>query len=89
MKPLEHNAEEPAAYQVLVKGHLGSHWANWFDGLDVAQKDDGHTLIIYPAADQAALHGLLKKIRDLGLPLVSVIQLPAPGTHRTPPNDLS
>jgi len=62
---------ESPTYQVRLKGHLGADWAEWFGGLTLTQ-DDGNTLLTGPALDQAALHGLLKKVRDLGLTLVSV-----------------
>ena len=59
-------------YAIRVKGHLDSRWAAWFDGLTLTHSSDGTTIIHGPVADQAALHGLLQKIRDLGLPLISV-----------------
>ena len=59
-------------YEIRLKGHLGSRWAAWFDGLSITRCSDGTTIIHGPVADQAALHGLLQKIRDLGLPLISV-----------------
>jgi len=59
-------------YRIRVEGHLDSAWGDWFCGLDVTLEDDGCTLLGGPVVDQAALHGLLKKVRDLGLPLVSV-----------------
>jgi hypothetical protein len=62
-------------FQIRVKGHIGSQWTGWFDGLTIELEEDGNTLLTGPVADQAALHGLLKKVRDLGLPLVSVSQL--------------
>ncbi len=62
----------PTIYRVRLKGQLGSEWAEWFEGLAVTLEDDGSTLLTGPLADQAALHGLLKKIRDLGMPLISV-----------------
>ena len=77
-------------YEIRVKGHLGSRWSAWFDGLNVTNEDDGTTVISGPAVDQAALHGLLQKLRDLGIPLVSLTQLPlkaptvAPPAPRTP-----
>ena len=58
-----------------LKGHLDSRWAAWFDGLTLTHDSDGTTIIHGPVADQAALHGLLQKVRDLGLPLVSVTQV--------------
>ncbi len=70
----EANAEpaRPAVYQIRLKGQLGAEWAEWFEGLAVTLEEDGNTLLTGPLADQAALHGLLKKIRDLGMPLISV-----------------
>ena len=59
-------------YEIRVKGHLDARWAAWFDGLTLTHGSDGTTIIHGPVADQAALHGLLQKIRDLGLPLISV-----------------
>jgi hypothetical protein len=66
------NTDQPMVYQIRLKGHLSSEWADWFEGLTITLEEDGDTLLIGPVADQAALHGLLKKVRDLGLPLVSV-----------------
>jgi hypothetical protein len=63
---------EARAYQIRLKGHLGSEWAAWFGGLSIALADNGDTLLTGLALDQAALHGLLKKVRDLGLPLISI-----------------
>ena len=65
----------PGRYEIRVKGHLDSRWAAWFDGLSLTNSSDGTTLICGPVADQAALHGLLKKVRDMGLPLISVTQV--------------
>ena len=65
----------PGRYEIRLKGHLDSRWAAWFDGLSLSNESDGTTVIGGPVADQAALHGLLQKVRDLGLPLVSVTQV--------------
>lgn len=66
---------EPMAYQIRLKGHLSSEWTDWFGGLSITLEDNGDTLLTGPAIDQAALHGLLKKVRDLGMPLISVVHL--------------
>ena len=63
-------------YEIRVKGHLGPQWAAWFDGLSLVNGDDGITVIRGPVVDQSALHGLLQKLRDVGIPLVSLTQLP-------------
>ena len=62
-------------YEIRLKGHLHSRWAAWFDGLSLTNERDGTTIISGPVLDQAALHGLLQKVRDVGLPLVSVTQV--------------
>jgi hypothetical protein len=62
---------QPTAYRIRIAGRLGSRWENWFEGLAITL-EGGDTLITGPVADQAALHGLLKKVRDLGMPLISV-----------------
>ncbi len=64
--------DKQAIYQIRVKGNLDRKWSDWFDGLTIMPQADGETLLTGPVADQAALHGLLGKIRDLGLPLLSV-----------------
>jgi hypothetical protein len=67
--------KQPMGYQIRVTGHLGSQWTDWFGGLTVTLEDNGDTLLTGPVVDQAALHGLLKKVRDLGIPLVSVVRI--------------
>lgn len=62
-------------YQIRIEGHLGSHWHSLFDGLSICLADNGETLLTGPVADQAALHGLLRRIRDSGMTLVSVRRL--------------
>ena len=63
---------EAGRYEIRLKGHLDARWSAWFDGLPVTHESDGTSVVHCQAADQAALHGLLRKVRDLGLPLVSV-----------------
>ena len=63
---------QPVIYQIRVKGQLDSEWTDWFEGLTITLEDNGDTLLVGPVVDQAALHGLLRKVRDLGMPLVSV-----------------
>ena len=72
---------QPPVYEIRLKGHLGSQWADWFEGLAVTLAEDGETLLTGPVADQAALHGLLRKVRDLGMPLVSVNLVAANASH--------
>ena len=69
------NPGQPVVYQIRLKGHLDSQWTDWFDGLTITLEEDGNTLLSGPVIDQAALHGLLKKVRDLGMTLVSVVQV--------------
>ncbi len=68
----KNDPSQPVVYQIRIKGHLGSQWTDWFEGLTITLEEDGDTLLTGPIIDQAALHGLLKKVRDLGMPLVSV-----------------
>ncbi len=66
------HANQPIAYQIRLQGHLSSQWAEWFEGLTITLEEDGNTLLAGPVIDQAALHGILKKVRDLGMPLLAV-----------------
>ena len=66
---------QPMVYQIRIQGHLGRQWTDWFGGLTVTLADNGDTLVTGPVVDQAALHGLLRRVRDLGLSLVSIIQV--------------
>jgi hypothetical protein len=76
----------PGQYDIRIEGHLHPRWAAWFDGMSLANESDGTTLLSGPVVDQAALHGLLQKVRDVGLPLISVTQVPT-GPVRTPCTD--
>jgi hypothetical protein len=77
------DASKPTVYQIRIKGHLGPEWSDWFEGLTVTLEEDGNTLLSGLVIDQAALHGLLKKVRDLGMPLLSVCPL-EPGPADAP-----
>jgi len=68
----EHDAGQPMVYQIRIKGHLGQRWMDWFEGLTITLEEAGTTLLNGPVFDQSALHGILKKVRDLGMPLLSV-----------------
>jgi hypothetical protein len=71
----ESDPDDPMVYQIRLKGHLGPQWADWFEGLTITLEDGGDTLMTGPVVDQAALHGLLKKVRDLGMPLISAVRV--------------
>jgi hypothetical protein len=64
--------DEPGFYEIRIKGHLDNRWTDWFEGMTITLEDNGDTRLTGPVVDQAALHGLLKKVRDLGMPLLSV-----------------
>jgi hypothetical protein len=72
-------------YEIRLKGHLEARWVKWFDGMAITLDDNGNTLLSGPVADQAALHGLFKKVRDLGLPLLSInsVEPDAEEVHET------
>jgi len=63
---------QPMVYQIRIKGHLGREWTDWFEGLAIQLQDNGETLLTGPVVDQAALYGVLRKVRDVGMPLLSV-----------------
>jgi hypothetical protein len=63
---------QPNIYQIRIKGHLSDQWTGWFEGMTITLEEDGDTLLTGPVIDQAALFGLLKKVRDLGTPLISI-----------------
>src|SRR6267154_2027883 len=69
----EIDPSQPTVYQIRIKGHLGRQWTDWFGGLTITLEDNGDTFLTGTVVDQAALHGLLKKVRDLGMPLISVM----------------
>lgn len=75
----EHHAKQDFSqhdvYQIVLQGHLGTQWSDWFPGFTFTLDERGHTILVGPVTDQSALHGLLKKIRDLGIPLISVNRL--------------
>lgn len=88
LDPRAHSGQ-PTAYQIRITGQLDSRWADWFEGLTITL-DGGDTLITGPAVDQAALHGLLRRVRDLGMPLVSVNPVePGPPTLGTGQADVA
>lgn len=80
----ETGSSQSVIYQIRIKGHLGRQWAARFEGLTIRLEDNGDTLLIGPVVDQAALYGLLRKVRDLGLPLLSVNQVPAEDPDSAP-----
>ena len=71
------DSHQPVVYEIRVAGHLPPQWSDWFEGLAVTLEPDGTTLLSGPLVDQAALYGLLKKVRDTGLTLIAVNQIPS------------
>jgi hypothetical protein len=82
-RDFHHDPDRPTVYQITLKGQLSGAWADWFGGMSVTLTEDGDTLLTGAVTDQAALHGLLKKVRDLGLPLLS-LQCVAPDQRDDP-----
>jgi hypothetical protein len=78
----ESEKAQPMVYQIRIKGHLGREWTDWFGGLTITLEDNGDTLLTGPVVDQAALYGLLKKVRDVGMPLLSVSEVQFNENHR-------
>jgi len=79
------NHYEPGLYEIRLKGHLANQWAEWFEGLTLTREDNGDTLLSGSVVDQAALHGLLRKVRNLAMPLISVMRLEGePGQSDAP-----
>ena len=78
--PITSILDEAATYEIRLKGHLSERWAGWFGDVAIRLEEDGTTRLTCKAIDQAALHGLLRKVRDLGLPLVSVIRTAEPNS---------
>ncbi len=67
--------DQPLSYEIRIKGHLSPHWTGWFEGFTIKLEDNGESLLTGTVSDQAALYGLLKKVRDLGMPLLSVARV--------------
>ncbi len=74
-RPTRRSSDRPEVYRIVLEGHLSGQWSDWFDGFTLTLDERGQTILVGPVVDQPALHGVLKKIRDLGLPLVSVVRL--------------
>lgn len=72
---LKPDSDEPGIYQIRIQGHLGRQWTDWFEGATITLDDTGETLLTCPVVDQAALYGLLRRVRDLGMPLLSVVRI--------------
>ena len=75
-------------YQIRIKGHLGREWTDWFEGLTITALDNGETLLTGAVVDQAALYGLLRKVRDLGMPLLSVSAVEPGQAEEMPVNEM-
>ena len=75
---MANDLDQPMVYQIRIEGHLGPRWTEWFGGMTITLEDNGDTLLTGPVVDQAALHGLLRKVRDLGIPLISASRVKPP-----------
>ena len=75
---MANHLDEPMVYQIRVKGHLDRRWTEWFGDVSITLEDNGDTLLTCLVVDQAALYGLLRKVRDLGMPLISAIRVEPP-----------
>jgi len=87
----QHDPDRSMVYHIRIKGHLGPHWADWFEGLTITREANGDTLLTGSVVDQAALYGLLRRVRDVGLPLVSVMRVEPdqPDAPTTEPRSVS
>jgi hypothetical protein len=83
VKAQSSNPDQPLTYQIRLRGHLDETWEDWFDGVTITREENGETLLTCRVPDQAALHGLLRRVRDLGIPLISVVCL-NPGPSHDP-----
>ena len=82
------DSDQPLVYEIKIEGHLGTQWKDWFDGMTMTLNENGETVLTGPVVDQSALHGLLKKVRDLGMPLISVNRIvPEPGGDPDPKSE--
>jgi hypothetical protein len=84
--PIDSDRHEAGRYEIRLTGHLDARWATWFDGLSLSRQSDGTTILRGAIPDQAALHGLLQRVRDTGLSLVSVVRI-EPGQAAVPTTD--
>jgi hypothetical protein len=75
---MANDLDQSMVYQIRIKGHLDRRWTDWFEGMTITLEENGDTLLTGPVVDQAALHGLLRKVRDLGMPLISAIRVEPP-----------
>ncbi len=75
---MANHLDQPMVYQIRIEGHLGPHWTEWFGNVTITLEDNGETLLTCLVVDQAALYGLLRKVRDLGMPLISAVRVEPP-----------